>query len=64
MTLLVANMWAMASRHKQRAVQVDDALRYRGASPEVRAQVGEYFAHLGRFQHPGAAGGVSGGIRR
>lgn len=53
MTLLVANMFATASRHKQRAAQVNDALRYSGVDHGVRERVGEFFDHLATFHHPG-----------
>ncbi|GIL60573.1 hypothetical protein Vafri_15113, partial [Volvox africanus] len=56
MSLLVASMFAMASRHRQRAAMLDDALRYRGVNEDVRDQVGEYFAYLAQFQHPGTDG--------
>ncbi|KXZ55446.1 hypothetical protein GPECTOR_3g95 [Gonium pectorale] len=56
MTLLVSNVWAVASRHKQRAAMMDDALRYRGVSREAREKVGEYFEYLAQYQHPGPDG--------
>ncbi|GLI60371.1 hypothetical protein VaNZ11_002496, partial [Volvox africanus] len=56
MSLLVASMFAAASRHRQRAAMLDDALRYRGVNEDVRDQVGEYFAYLAQFQHPGTDG--------
>ncbi|PNH04754.1 Cyclic nucleotide-gated cation channel alpha-4 [Tetrabaena socialis] len=56
MTLLVTNMWATASRHKQRATMVDDALRYSGVSEEVREKVGAYHTHMAAFDHPGSDG--------
>ncbi|KAG2424618.1 hypothetical protein HXX76_014343 [Chlamydomonas incerta] len=56
MTLLVANMFATATRHKQRAAQVDDALRYRGVSESVRDKVGEFYDYLATNEHPGSEG--------
>ncbi|KXZ55443.1 hypothetical protein GPECTOR_3g92 [Gonium pectorale] len=56
MAVLVANMWAIASRHKQRAQQVRDALRYRGVCKGVQDKVGEYFDFLTKFSHPGSEG--------
>ncbi|PNH10375.1 Potassium voltage-gated channel subfamily H member 7 [Tetrabaena socialis] len=56
MTALVANITATATRHKQRATQVTDALRYSGVEEDVRAKVSEYYDHLARFDHPGSEG--------
>ncbi|EFJ50497.1 hypothetical protein VOLCADRAFT_88908 [Volvox carteri f. nagariensis] len=58
MTLLVGNMWGMASRHKQRAIMLQDALRYTGAraNDSVRAKVQAYFSHMVQHDHPGPEG--------
>ncbi len=55
MTLLVSNMWGMASRHKQRSVMLQDALRYNevGPSDPARARVHEYFSYMIQYEHPG-----------
>ncbi|GLC33903.1 hypothetical protein PLESTB_000816300 [Pleodorina starrii] len=58
MTLLVSNMWSMASRHKQRAAMLQDALRYNGASAgtDLRSRVDQYFDFMATHEHPGAEG--------
>ncbi|KAG2496520.1 hypothetical protein HYH03_005344 [Edaphochlamys debaryana] len=56
LTLLVADMFATASRHKSRAAMVDDSLKYRGVPDDVREKVGAYFDHLSFYQHPGPDG--------
>lgn len=60
MALLVSNLWATASRHKQRAVTVEDALRYSGVGRRERDRVAEYYSHMAAFEHPGGAMGREG----
>ncbi|GLC33901.1 hypothetical protein PLESTM_000131800 [Pleodorina starrii] len=55
-TMLVTNMWSMASRHKQRSSMLQDALRYKGASSRMRIRVDEYYNFMARFDHPGPDG--------
>ncbi|GIM16118.1 hypothetical protein Vretimale_18773 [Volvox reticuliferus] len=55
-TMLVNNMWGMESRHKQRAVMMQDALRYKGAKDGLRARVHDHFIFMQRFDHPGMEG--------
>ncbi len=65
MALLVSNLWATASRHKQRAVAAEDALRYSGVGRRERDRVADYYSHMAAFEHPGKgwnAAGVQGGM--
>ncbi|EFJ50501.1 hypothetical protein VOLCADRAFT_88913 [Volvox carteri f. nagariensis] len=55
-TMLVTNMWSMASRHKQRSAMLQDALRYKGASHSMRVRVDEYYDFMAQFDHPGPDG--------
>ncbi|EFJ50499.1 hypothetical protein VOLCADRAFT_88911 [Volvox carteri f. nagariensis] len=55
MTLLVSSMWSMASRHKHRAMMLQDALRYNGAAAnnDMRSRVDVYFNFMAEHDHPG-----------
>ncbi|KXZ55447.1 hypothetical protein GPECTOR_3g96 [Gonium pectorale] len=55
-TMLVSNMWSMASRHKQRATMLQDALRYKGADTSLRVKVEQYFNFMASYDHPGPDG--------
>lgn len=56
MAMLVANYNATASRNRQRAHMVKDALRYQGVPPAHQTTVSDYFDHLTQYNHPGSDG--------